>query len=122
MIRIGCNIRVPELVDLDEDEDHHDVHHCGIKLQADVARADMEDGTEDSLHDHADPHGVEQAVLLGKSNPPKMICFCSVFFRKKQGFQPDQYNEDHAIDDVPNVAYDMVKVIKNPPWPRASII
>ena len=59
MIGIRCYIWMPELVDLDEDKDHHDVHHGGVKLQADIARADMEDGTEDSLHDHANTHGVE---------------------------------------------------------------
>ena len=84
MVGVSCNIWMPELVDLDEDKYHHDVHHGGVKLKADVARADMKDGTEDPLHDHADPHGVEKAVLLWKSNSPHVICFCSVFLRKKE--------------------------------------
>ena len=59
MVRIGCYIWMPELVDLDKDKDHHDVHHGGVKLQADITGADMEDCTEYSLHNHADPHGIE---------------------------------------------------------------
>ena len=49
VIGIGRDIGMPELVDLDEDKDHHDVHHGGVKLKTDVAGTDMENCTEDLL-------------------------------------------------------------------------
>ena len=49
---LGRDVWVSELVEFDEDQDQHHVHHCSVELKADIARADMEDTTEDSLKSH----------------------------------------------------------------------
>ena len=49
---LGRDVRVSELVEFDEDQDQHHIHHCSVKLEADITRADMEDTTEDSLKSH----------------------------------------------------------------------
>ena len=41
---------MPQLEDLDKDEDHHHVHHGSVELQRDVRRTDVEDGTKKPLH------------------------------------------------------------------------
>ena len=43
-------VGVPQLEDLDEDQHHHDVHHRGVELEADVGGTDMEDHAEEALH------------------------------------------------------------------------
>ena len=45
----GRDVGVTKLVDFDEDQDQHHIHHRGVKLKADVAGADMEDAAEYSL-------------------------------------------------------------------------
>jgi hypothetical protein len=42
-----------QLEDLDKDQDHHDVHHGCVKLQADVGGAHVEDNTEEALYKQA---------------------------------------------------------------------
>ncbi len=39
-----------QLEDLDEDQHHHDVHHRGVELEANVGGTNMEDHTEEALH------------------------------------------------------------------------
>ena len=48
---LGGDVGVPKLVELDEDQDEHHIHHRGVKLKADVAGTDMEDAAEYSLRD-----------------------------------------------------------------------
>ena len=43
------DVWVSKLVELDEDQNQHHIHHRGVKLKADVARTDMEDAAEYSL-------------------------------------------------------------------------
>ncbi len=58
---------MPELVDLDDAEHAHDVHHGGVELQAVVRRAHMVADTEEALGHQGRPHGVENAQLLQNS-------------------------------------------------------
>jgi hypothetical protein len=43
-------VGVSQLEDFDEDQHHHDVHHRGVELEADVGGTDMEDHAEEALH------------------------------------------------------------------------
>jgi len=61
-------------------------------------------------------------VLLWNTNPPHMICLCSVFLGEEQGLQPDKHQEDHAIDNIANITDDVVEIIKDPPRPRTAIV
>jgi hypothetical protein len=38
-----------QLVDLDKRQNHHHVHHRGVKLEADIGRTQVEDAAEDAL-------------------------------------------------------------------------
>ena len=40
---LGRDVWVSELVEFDEDQDQHHVHHSSVELEADITRADMED-------------------------------------------------------------------------------
>ena len=40
---------LPELVDLDNNQSHDEVHHGGIKLQTQVGGTNMENATQNSL-------------------------------------------------------------------------
>ena len=50
-------------VGLDKNKEHHDVHDCGVKLEADVGGADVEYGAKDALENHTDTHGIEITVV-----------------------------------------------------------
>ena len=55
---------MPKLVNLDEGQDEHDVHDGGVKLQASIAGAEVEDATANSLQNQANTKCVENTVLL----------------------------------------------------------
>ena len=40
---------LPELIDLDKDQGHYEIHHGRIKLQTQVRGADMENATQNPL-------------------------------------------------------------------------
>ena len=71
--RLGRDVGVPKLVQFDEDQNEHHIHHRGVKLEADVAGAVVEDGTEDALQHHAEAHAVKQALLLEDSLLSQMV-------------------------------------------------
>ena len=52
-----------KLVNLDVGQDEHDVHDGGVKLQASVAGAEVEDTTANALQNQANTKGVKYAVL-----------------------------------------------------------
>ena len=62
-----------ELKCLHEDQDHDHVHHGGVKLETEVRGTDVEYCTEDALEDHAEPQGVEDAVLLNDASGTCMV-------------------------------------------------
>ena len=63
-VSVGIGVRVAELVDLDAAEHKHDVHHCGVELEAVVGGANVVADREEALEDHRETHGVEDTQLL----------------------------------------------------------
>ena len=61
-------------------------------------------------------------MLLRNSNPPKMICFSPILFWEKRRFQSDESYENYAVDDVSDIADNVVEVIKDPKRSRAPIV
>ena len=55
---------MPELVELDKDEGHDEVHHSGVELETEVGGTDVEDGAQQTLQNHRQTHRVEDGVLL----------------------------------------------------------
>ena len=56
-----------KLVNLNEGQDEHYVHDGGVKLQASIAGAEVEDATANSLENQANTESVENTVLLVRS-------------------------------------------------------
>ena len=69
LVRLGDDVRVPELVDLDEGERGREVHEGGVELKVLVGGADVVAGGEDALEHDADAHGVEDPKVLRQAVP-----------------------------------------------------
>ena len=102
-----------KLVNFDEDKNEHNIHHGGVKLETNVAGAGVEYCTEDALENQADAHTIEQTELLQQSSCSKVIIIGLIFLGKKLCLQSDKHHKDNSIDDVTNIADDVVKVIKH---------
>ena len=59
---LGRDVWVPKLIELDEDQNEHNIHHCGVKLKADVAGTDMEDTAEYSLKNYLQVRSSQELV------------------------------------------------------------
>ena len=84
MVSVCGGVWVAELINLDEDQHQHNIHHGGVKLETDVAETDMDDCTDR---------------------------FCSVFFRKEVRLDSIQDNENNAIDNVTTVTDVVIEII-----------
>ena len=62
---IGCNIRVPELIDLGEGERGEDIHERGVELEVLRRGADVVGGREEGFEYHCESDGVVEAKVLG---------------------------------------------------------
>ena len=107
-----------ELVGLDKHQDEHDVHHRGVKLEAGVARAHVEDDAEDALQNHAEAHAVKQAVLCWNTELAADVLLG--FVEEKPSFEMDDDNEDDTVADVATVADNVIDVIKSSVGSRAA--
>ena len=58
----------PELVDLDHNKGHDEIHHGCVKLEAEVRWADVEDCGQEPLGYQSRPYGVVEPVLLGQTS------------------------------------------------------
>lgn len=98
------------LEDLDESQDHHQVHHGGVKLKTHIGGTEVEDGAEDALEHHADTKSVEDAELLKNPSLGVMILVCLVFIWQDPRLEEDNPNEHQTIDDVSSIADGVIEV------------
>ena len=67
LVGAATDVRVPELVELDEAERGDGVHEGGVELEILVCGADVVGSAEQALHNHGQAHGVKDAEVLRDS-------------------------------------------------------
>lgn len=122
VVCVHRHVRVAELVDFHKAKRHHDVHHCGVELKTHIGRANVKTETEDSLEDHSDAHGKENAVLLWNSNLAEMVSGDTIGQGEEVRFESDEDDEDDSIPDITEVADEVVEVGEDPPGSGATVV
>ena len=74
------------------------------------------------LEDHAEAHGVENAVLLQKSYLAQMVHVRLILYREEGRLHPHHQDEDQTENDVTAIGDDVVEILKYPPRPGATVI
>ena len=97
---------VPELVELEEDQDCDEEHEGGVKLEVCRGWADVVDATENSFQCESSTQSIEDPNLFRYS------CAFNLFlaFLKLESSDVDFQYEIETSNTIPNVAEDMPKI------------
>lgn len=102
-----------KLVNLDDSQHAHDIHHGRIKLKTVVGGTDVVADAEEALSKQGQAHGIEDAQLLQDAFARLMIVLGLLLVRQLPSLDPDQANEGDAIHHEGDIGDDMIEIGKD---------